>query len=122
MECSLPGSSAHGIFQARVLEWVANLIHEGSTLIQFPKASPPITITVGLGFQRELFGQTNIRFLALAVMIFFSVHRTEPLSSSVFVAAKWIVPNSLGHGEYYMSYTQKAFGKALGTEQITNKN
>ena len=23
MECSLPGSSAHGIFQARALEWVA---------------------------------------------------------------------------------------------------
>ena len=24
MDCSLPGSSAHGIFQARVLEWVAS--------------------------------------------------------------------------------------------------
>ena len=23
MHCSLPGSSAHGIFQARILEWVA---------------------------------------------------------------------------------------------------
>ena len=23
MDCSLPGSTAHGIFQARVLEWVA---------------------------------------------------------------------------------------------------
>ena len=23
MDCSLPGSSVHGIFQARVLEWVA---------------------------------------------------------------------------------------------------
>ena len=23
LDCSLPGSSAHGIFQARVLEWVA---------------------------------------------------------------------------------------------------
>jgi len=23
MDCSLPGPSAHGIFQARVLEWVA---------------------------------------------------------------------------------------------------
>ena len=23
IDCSLPGSSAHGIFQARVLEWVA---------------------------------------------------------------------------------------------------
>ena len=26
MDCSLPGSSVHGIFQARVLEWVAILI------------------------------------------------------------------------------------------------
>ena len=26
MDCSLPGSSIHGIFQARVLEWGANLI------------------------------------------------------------------------------------------------
>ena len=26
MDCSLPGSSVHGIFQARVLEWVA--IHD----------------------------------------------------------------------------------------------
>ena len=25
MDCSLPGSSVHGIFQARVLEWGANL-------------------------------------------------------------------------------------------------
>ena len=24
MDCSLPGSSIHGIFQARVLEWGAN--------------------------------------------------------------------------------------------------
>ena len=28
MDCSLPGSSAHGIFQARVLEWVAIEMHE----------------------------------------------------------------------------------------------
>jgi len=33
MDCSLPGSSAHGIFQARELEWVAivkaikNILH-----------------------------------------------------------------------------------------------
>ena len=33
MDCSLPGSSAHGIFQARVLEWGAkcqNLTHRMS--------------------------------------------------------------------------------------------
>ena len=29
MDCSLPGSSVHGIFQARVLEWVAISFSEG---------------------------------------------------------------------------------------------
>ena len=29
MDCSLPGSSVHGIFQARVLEWVA--IHDAKS-------------------------------------------------------------------------------------------
>ena len=30
MDCSLPGSSVHGIFQARVLEWVAISFSERS--------------------------------------------------------------------------------------------
>ena len=30
MNCSLPGSSVHGIFQARVLEWVAIAFSVGS--------------------------------------------------------------------------------------------
>ena len=29
MDCSLPGSSVHGIFQARVLQWVAIAFSEG---------------------------------------------------------------------------------------------
>ena len=29
MDCSLPGSSVHGIFQARILEWVANSFSRG---------------------------------------------------------------------------------------------
>ena len=32
MDCSLPGSSIHGIFQARVLEWVAIAFADFSTL------------------------------------------------------------------------------------------
>ena len=31
MDCSLPGSSIHGIFQARVLEWVAIAFSEIDT-------------------------------------------------------------------------------------------
>ena len=30
MDCSLPGSSVHGVFQARVLEWVAIAFSEDS--------------------------------------------------------------------------------------------
>ena len=31
MDCSLPGSSIHGIFQARVLEWAAISFSRGSS-------------------------------------------------------------------------------------------
>ena len=31
MDCSLPGSSVHGILQARMLEWVAILLTRGSS-------------------------------------------------------------------------------------------
>ena len=38
MDCSLPGSSIHGIFQARVLEWVAIAFSEFiASDSQFPK-------------------------------------------------------------------------------------
>ena len=33
MDCSLPGSSARGIFQARVLEWVAIAFSKVETLV-----------------------------------------------------------------------------------------
>ena len=31
MDCSLPGSSVHGIFQARILEWAAISFSRGSS-------------------------------------------------------------------------------------------
>ena len=33
MDCSLPGSSVHGIFQARVLEWVAIVKAQSETFL-----------------------------------------------------------------------------------------
>ena len=43
MDCSLPGSSVHGIFQARVLEWVA-IAFPFSGLHTFPQYSPLMTL------------------------------------------------------------------------------
>ena len=53
MGCSLPGSSVHGIFQARILEWVAGSYSRGSSQAReadsLPLAPPgkPIYICMG---------------------------------------------------------------------------
>ena len=40
MDCSLPGSSGHGIFQAIVLEWIAISFSKGSSQPRDKPGSP----------------------------------------------------------------------------------
>ena len=47
MDCSLPGSSVHGIFQARVLEWVAISFSRGSS---WPRYRTQVSCTTGRHF------------------------------------------------------------------------
>ena len=49
MDCSLPGSSVHGIFQARVLEWVAISFSRGSSQ---PRDQTWVSLIVGRCFYR----------------------------------------------------------------------
>ena len=42
MDCSLPGSSVHGIFQARILEWVAIFFSSGSSKPRDETQSPAL--------------------------------------------------------------------------------
>ena len=42
MDCSLPGSSVHGIFQARILEWVAISFSRGSSQPRIETGSPTL--------------------------------------------------------------------------------
>ena len=45
MDCSLPGSSVHGIFQARVLEWGAIAFSEGTcSQVNFGKPDYHVTV------------------------------------------------------------------------------
>ena len=44
MDCSLPGSSVHGIFQARILEWVAISFSRGTSR---PRDRTPVSHIVG---------------------------------------------------------------------------
>ena len=36
MDCSPPGSSVHGIFKARILEWVAIAFHTKNKILGYP--------------------------------------------------------------------------------------
>ena len=42
MECSLPGSSVHGIFQASILEWIATPFSRGSSDPGIKPGSPAL--------------------------------------------------------------------------------
>ena len=42
MDCSLSGSSVHGIFQARVLEWIAISFSRGSSRTRIEPGSPAL--------------------------------------------------------------------------------
>ena len=43
MDSSLPGTSVHGIFQARILEWVATSFFRGSSNLGMEPLSPALT-------------------------------------------------------------------------------
>ena len=67
MDCSLPGSSIHGIFQARVLEWGA------------------------IAFS-DIFGYCVINYLAIYVLIYFC---TFYLISVIYVSAILLITIAL---------------------------
>ena len=60
MDCSLQGSSVHGIFQARVLEWVAISFSKGSSQ---PRDRTPVSRITGRRFTvwatREAWGHNE---------------------------------------------------------------
>ena len=41
VDCSPPGSSAHGIFQARILEWIPVLLQRGASVVAQMVKNPP---------------------------------------------------------------------------------
>ena len=61
MDCSLPGSSIHGIFQARVLEWGAIAFSEWMTSMPL-YGSTVISLSVPLLMDISLVLWTEVRF------------------------------------------------------------
>ena len=61
MDCSLPGSSVHGIVQARVLEW-------GAIAFSYQEAKVPMAISMFPHLRRDM---TEVKVLLEEIPLFF---------------------------------------------------
>ena len=68
MDCSIPGSSVHGIFQARVLEWVAISFSRGSSR---PRDRTRVSCIAGRQTLYQLSHQGSLIFFSLGSTKFF---------------------------------------------------
>ena len=67
MDCSPPGSSVHGIFQARILEWVAIPFSRGSPNPGIEPVFPVAAIT-GSFFTTESLGKLVFTIVFITVI------------------------------------------------------
>ena len=72
MDCSLPGSSIHGIFQARVLEWVAIAFSE--CVIPCQKTTSPVVLCLLVYLNIILFTAVIIKERIIIKIIWFFLH------------------------------------------------
>ena len=68
MDCSLPGSSVHGIFQARILECVAISLSRGSSQPTDKLTSPALA---GRFFTTEPPGKPSFNYAPVLIIILF---------------------------------------------------
>ena len=83
VDCSPPGSTVHGIFQARILEWVAISFSRGSS---WPRDRTQVSCIAGIFFtdwaMREASVQLICRLLLLLLSHFSHVRLCDPIDGS----------------------------------------
>ena len=90
MDCSLPGSSVHGIFQARVLEWGAIAFSRHS--LAFIKYTLEVSVSVG----RDSIVNTAARIVEMDLHIPFHLVGRE--MSPLFGNHKWLFSGTIATG------------------------
>ena len=85
MDCGLLGYSLHGIFQARILEWVANSSSKGSSR---PRDQTSISYIAGRFFTAELPGKPNVQ-LTMSSIFCSSAGQTQIFTS--LLSSLWLL-------------------------------
>ena len=77
MDCSLPGSSVHGILHARILEWVAISFHNSVKIKKQPQQKPKNRYKRQRGCRgqvTELFGHSKLPITGKIFFFFLSMN------------------------------------------------
>ena len=83
MDCSLPGSSVHGIFQARVMEWIAISFSRGSS---WPRNQTRVSRIVGRHFYHLSYqgSSLNIPWHCLSLGLEWKLTFSSPVATAEF--------------------------------------
>ena len=92
MDCSLPGSSVHGILQARIPEWVAIPFPRGSS---WPRDQSQVSCIAGRFFSTELLNNRNVFLTVLAARKDWQMWR---LLRAHFLVHRWTFSSMLAQG------------------------
>ena len=65
LDCSLPGSSVHGIFQARILEWVAIFSSRGSSQLRDQTGMSCVSCNAGGFFTHQSIRKAQLNITQL---------------------------------------------------------
>ena len=130
MGCNLPGSSAHGILQARILEWVAVPFSRGSSRPREQTCASCISCTAGRLYhwatRESAWSGSNIPALACTHMNLVTLREVpSPLSTSVSSSVTWglqIAPTSQGSFEVYRRWCARAWQRAGAWEMVILNN
>ena len=77
MDCSLPGSSIHGIFQARVLEWGAIAFSgTNTTSYQLYEESKTVKLTKTERVKQQLPGEEKWGSISQGVQSLYKINKT----------------------------------------------
>ena len=117
MDCSPPGSSVHGIFQARILEWVAITSSRGSSRIK-PASLMPLALSGELFTTRPpgkpftLFRSPCSRELPCLEGQNLSPSQSSPFSRFFFPSFRFLAASSGGNSNMF-SLEPHNFGREL---------
>ena len=93
MDCSLLGSSVYGIFQARILEWVAMPFSRGSSWPRGQTCVSYSSCTAGRFFTTELLGKPLI-VLNIIIWKYYYLYMVKPSDQGVTALEKYFVVHS----------------------------